>query len=136
MIIPVIPTLDTFHAKPPIHILAGASDIPRGLAPSDIKAAYGLPTAGGSGTIAIVSAYHHPDIATDLAVFSAKFGLSACAAKDTCLTIHAMKSGTRDDSGWDMETALDAEWAHAIAPGAKIAIVEAASDGGTDLIKA
>ena len=42
----------------------------------------------------------------------------------------------KTDSGWDMETALDSEWAHAIAPKAKILIVEAVNDGGTELMKA
>ena len=35
-----------------------------------------------------------------------------------------------------METALDTEWSHAIAPNAKILVVEAASDSGTNLLKA
>ncbi len=136
MLIPVIPNLDHFQAHPPIHIMAGTTAGPHGLTPSQVKAAYNLPPTGGSGTIAIVSAYHHPDIATDLAGFDAQFGLPACTVKNKCLNIHAIKSGTKDDSGWDMETALDAEWAHAIAPQAKLLIVEAGSDGGADLVKA
>ena len=35
-----------------------------------------------------------------------------------------------------MESALDTQWAHAIAPDAKILVVEATSDSGTDLLKA
>ena len=136
MLIPVIPTIDTYHAHPPIHIMASVSAGPRGLEPAEIKAAYHLPANGGSGEIAIVSAYHHPDIESDLAAFDAQFGILPCTSKNKCLTDHAMKAGTKDDAGWDMETALDAEWAHAIAPQAKILVVEAASDDGADLLKA
>ncbi len=135
MLIPTIPNLDYFQARPPIHIMAGTSALPRGLTPSEVKAVYNLPATGGSGTIAIISGFHHPDIESDLAAFDSQFGLPACTIKNKCLEIHSMKSGTKDDSGWDMETALDAEWAHAIAPQAKILIVESSSDSGTNLLK-
>ena len=135
MLIPVIPNLDYYQARPPIHILAGTTALPRGLTPSEVKSAYNLPPSGGSGTIAIISGYHHPDIESDLAAFDSQFGLPACTVKNKCLEIHSMKSGIKDDPGWDMETALDAEWAHAIAPKAKILVVESASDSGTNLLK-
>ena len=35
------------------------------------------------------------------------------------------------DAGWAMEIALDVQWAHAMAPMAKIYLVEAASSSGT-----
>jgi subtilase family serine protease len=47
-----------------------------------------------------------------------------------------MNATAKDDTGWSMETALDTEWSHAIAPKAKILVVEAASDSGTNLLKA
>ena len=47
-----------------------------------------------------------------------------------------MSPAAKDDSGWSLETALDTEWSHAIAPKAKILVVEAASDSGTNLLKA
>src|SRR5206468_2022041 len=37
---------------------------------------------------------------------------------------------------WGLETSLDVEWAHAIAPGAKILLVEANSSSLTDLLAA
>jgi hypothetical protein len=40
------------------------------------------------------------------------------------------------DSGWALETCLDVEWAHAIAPDAKILLVEAVSASDTDLLLA
>ena len=40
------------------------------------------------------------------------------------------------DSGWAEETCLDVEWAHAIAPDAKILLVEAKSPSESDLLQA
>jgi subtilase family serine protease len=116
--------------------MSGTTAGPAGLFPAQVKKTYHLPATGGSGTIAIISAYHHPDIESDLAAFDKIFGLAACTVKNKCLIDHAMNTGTRDDSGWDMETALDVEWAHAIAPKAKILVVEASSDSGSNLLKA
>src|SRR4029450_6433161 len=42
----------------------------------------------------------------------------------------------RKDAGWALEIALDIEWAHAIAPGAHILLVEASSNSFTNLLAA
>src|SRR2546430_2566532 len=42
----------------------------------------------------------------------------------------------RNSAGWAGEIALDVEWAHAIAPGANVLLVEANSSGLSDLLKA
>jgi subtilase family serine protease len=47
-----------------------------------------------------------------------------------------MKSKLTGNTGWGLEENLDVEWAHAIAPGAKILLVEAASDSGPNLMAA
>ena len=39
-------------------------------------------------------------------------------------------------AGWSLEIALDVEWAHAMAPGANILLVEASSDSLSDLLAA
>jgi subtilase family serine protease len=112
------------------------------LTPSQVAHAYGLDalTFGsasqaikgeGSGqTIAIVEAYHDPYLASDLHVFDQAYHLS-----DPTLT-QINLAGSRTDNGWAEETALDVEWAHAIAPGAKIVVVEARSASLADLIGA
>ena len=69
-------------------------------------------------TIAIVDAYDASTIEADLAIFDGAFKLPACTIKNKCLEKHLMASSTATDSGWALETALDVEWAHAIAPGA------------------
>src|SRR5207248_2797397 len=49
----------------------------------------------------------------------------------------AMPLGTPStSSGWSQEIALDVEWAHAIAPGAKILLVEARTSSLNDLLGA
>ena len=131
-----IPSIDSFTARPPIHVLAGMTSGPAGLFPSQVKKAYNLPSTGGKGTIAIIAAFNHPNIASDLLAFDKAFGLTPCTTSNGCLEIHPMNATAKDDTGWSMETALDTEWSHAIAPKAKILVVEAASDSGTNLLKA
>lgn len=129
--------IDSFRAHLPIHTLAGIASAPRGITPEQIKTAYNLPKSGGSGTIAIIGAYEAPTIENDLNVFSKEFGLPACTTKNTCFEKHPMAAANmKKDSGWAEEAALDAEWAHAIAPNAKILLVEAANESGTSLLKA
>ena len=129
---------DSFEARPPIHTLNNAqiSATPQGLRPANIKMAYALPATGGKGTIAIITVYQHPAIEYDLTVFSKQFALAECTVKNKCLEIHPVGTSTKTDSGWSLESALDTEWAHAIAPSSKILVVEAASTRGTDLMKA
>jgi len=101
---------------------------------------------GGSGTIAIIDAYDYPTAYADLSTFSNLFGFPAfplCSATATpavttgCFEI-AYASGTKPSSNgsWALEAALDIEWAHAMAPGARIVLVEAASESYTDLFQA
>lgn len=111
-----------------------------GLTPAQITQAYGLNaitfangTVKGDGTgqtIALVEAYHNPSIASDLRVFDAANNLP-----DPALQVVNLGSGQMND-GWASETMLDVEWAHAIAPGAKILVVEANSETQTDLLAA
>ncbi len=94
---------------------------------------------GGNGAIAIVDAYDTPTSATDLAYFSAYFGLQApnlnvvYAGGSAWPYITATKPPTSVRTGWDIETMLDLEWAHAMAPNAKLFLVEAQSTSSTDL---
>jgi subtilase family serine protease len=108
-----------------------ASTDPSGLSPSQIRAAYNLPSTGGSGTIAIVDAYDDPTIQNDLTVFCNQFGLPAAN-----FSKHEMSSGIPTDGGWALEMSLDVEWSHAIAPNATILLVEATSNGNADLLAA
>lgn len=87
---------------------------------------------GNGQTIAIVDAYYDANIASDLSTFDTEFGLPACTTTNGCLAIDA--TGTGDSSSWALETSLDVEWAHSIAPGAKIVLVESADNSLGNLL--
>jgi subtilase family serine protease len=119
-----------------------ASSSPVGLSPATMKTVYGFstsPSAGSGKTIAIVDAYDLPTAENDLKVFNSAFGLPACTTANGCFTKVNQTGGThypRVNSGWGLEIALDIEWAHAIAPGAQILLVEASSSSFTNLLAA
>jgi subtilase family serine protease len=125
-----------YKGMPPIHELGGASKTPQGMRPQEIKTIYRLPASGGHGTIVIVGAYNDATIEADLGAFSKTFNLPACTAANGCFTKHPMSTAIASNSGWAMETSLDVEWAHAIAPQAKILLVEATTPSGANLLKA
>ena len=95
---------------------------PSVITPIQIRIAYNLPSTGGNGTIAIIDAYDCPTVQNDLNVFSQQFGLPTANFEE-----HKMISTIQADSNWSLETSLDVQWAHAIAPNAKILLVEAQS---------
>jgi len=123
-----------FKGRPPIHQFGGVSNTPAGMSPDQIKRAYNLPESGGSGIIAIIGAYDDKTIEKDLNIFSQQFNFPACTSDNGCFVKHAM--GTSSNSGWAMETSLDVEWSHAIAPQAKILLVEAKTPSGKNLLDA
>jgi kumamolisin len=91
--------------------------------------------SGGSRAIAIVDAYHYPTAMQDLQVFSAQFGLPAPTSANFQV-VYASGRQPPVNANWNLEAALDIEWAHAMAPNAKIYLVEAASNNWTDLFNA
>ena len=93
-------------------------------------------TAGtGSGeTIAIVDAYNDPDIQSNLNTFDSEFSLPATTVKVVNETGGTSLPGTDPTGGWELEESLDVEWAHAMAPGASILLVEASSASHSDLL--
>ena len=90
-----------------------------------------VPT-GGSTSIAIVDAYDDPGAAKDLAKFSKQFSLPPANFR----VIFAIGSRPLRDPGWEIEESLDLQWAHAMAPNAKLYLVEAASNSFDDLFTA
>lgn len=116
---------------------------PAGFTPAQIRGAYGLDTvsfgavpADGAGTtIAIVTAYDSPNVAADLATFDAAFGLPAPPSFKKVNQTGGAKLPAVDPA-WATETCIDVQWAHAIAPGASILLVEASSNSDADLMAA
>jgi hypothetical protein len=95
--------------------------------PVQIRTAYGfngVPLTGAGQTIAIVDAYNNPTIKSDLAMFDSNFGISAPPSFSIVNQTGGSTLPTATDSGWALESDLDVEWAHAIAPEANILLVE------------
>jgi hypothetical protein len=125
-----------------IRPAGGGTASPTGLSPSQIRHAYGFDKVtfndnsvtgdGTNQTIAIVDAFDNPQIANDLSQFDTTFGIAAPASFSK-VAQDGSTNYPQEDTGWDVETALDVEWAHALAPGAAILLVEANSDTEGDL---
>jgi len=122
-------------ATPPFRVRGNAtSTYQNGYSPQEVAGAYGLnqiSETGAGETIAIVDAYGSPSIQNDVGVFDSQFGLPA-----PNLTVAYPSGKPRTDSGWALETSLDVEWAHALAPGANILLVVAKSASTSDLMAA
>lgn len=130
-------------AAPPIHYkpIAGmqpnlASAGPP-YAPSQIQTAYGFSSLPASNTgtgqqIAIIDAYGSSTITADLADFCNYYNLPAANLQISYPT----GTPTSKNSDWAMETSLDVEWAHALAPGATIQLVIAKNASVSNLFAA
>ncbi len=135
---------ESSHTNHSILFLADTTTgSPSGLTPAEVRTVYNLPSTGGSGIIAIVDAYHYPTALNDFNVFANEFGLptetstSATSSSNKVFqVVYANGRQPSTDGGWSQEAALDIEWAHAMAPNAKIVLVEAASSSLADLFQA
>jgi subtilase family serine protease len=92
----------------------------------DVRPLYRSGITGTGRTIAIVDSFGSPTIARDLAKFDTTFGLPAARLRiihpaGTPPRFRAANDAMQD---WAFETSLDVEYAHAIAPGAKLLLVE------------
>lgn len=99
--------------------------------PSQLAAAYGFNavTATGAGqTIAIVDAYGSSTLQSDLNAYSKAFNLPATQVQ----IVYPYGAPTTTNSDWALETDIDVEFAHSIAPAAKI-ILFVTPDSGSSL---
>jgi len=136
-----------YIARPPNVQVTSGTVAPDGLpfchsglvcyTPNFVRSAYNFPSAlnGAGQTILIVDAFGSPTVAQDLATFDGLFGVAAppsftilcpeegCPAFDPSDTHHG-------EVGWSIETSLDVQYAHAMAPGANIVLVVASTSSG------
>jgi hypothetical protein len=123
---------------------------PTGYTPAQLRQAYGLDqisglsnynNAGKGQTIAIVDAYNDPNLRSDTQQFDEYFNIQGAAgnsADTSFLTIVNQNGGSAlppsaNAGTWGVEESIDVQWAHAIAPGANILLVEAASNSELDV---
>jgi subtilase family serine protease len=100
--------------------------------PAQIQQAYNLPrlyrqgVTGRGQTIVIVDSFGSPTVARDLASFDRAAGLPAPPSLKVIQPAGRVPAyqPTNNREGWAGETDLDVEYAHTIAPGARILLVE------------
>lgn len=126
-----------------------AASAPSGYGPADFHAAYtSTKTVSTPKVIAIVDAYDHPNILSDLNTYSTQFGIpqmTACtgpiaSATGPCFQKVNQQGQTasypQTNAGWALEIALDVEAAHAMCQNCGILLVEAKSSSYADLVVA
>ncbi|GCE19812.1 S53 family peptidase [Dictyobacter kobayashii] len=130
------------------HVLIQAGSVPPGDAyckanfsidcygPHQMQNIYNITpllTAGYTGkgqTIVIIDSYGSPTITQDLKTFDAGFGIPDPPGFKILapLGVHTFNDSVADDDSWALETTLDVEWAHAIAPAANIVLLTSPVD--------
>jgi subtilase family serine protease len=111
---------------------------PQGYSPDEMQTAYNMKPlyrAGLDGTgetIVIVDAFGSPTIAEDAEVFSQIYGLPDITASNFQIVKAPGLANNPHAGTWADETTLDVEWAHAMAPGANIALMIATDRASLD----
>jgi len=115
------------------------------LGPAQVRRFYALDGVknGGEGqTIALIIEKHDPVLDHDLEVFSRRFGLPSCRAQTGCLrqilgpSVGPRPTMEEEETGSFLEISMDVEWSHAIAPLAKLMVVEAPHGSWEELLDA
>jgi len=104
--------------------------------PDQIRTAYDVPSnvTGAGRTIVIIGAFQSPAVVSDLAGFDTMWELAAAS-----LTVVAPDGAPPFDPSqapWLSEQSINVEWAHAIAPGASLVLVQAKSSADDDILSA
>jgi len=111
------------RAYTPTTVQAFGTVSPTGRKPAEIYYAYGisgLTQTGAGQTVAVVIPAGSETLVNDMHVFSQYFGLP-----DANLTfLYPQGVPTVHSDSWALETSLDTQWIHAIAPQAKILVVQ------------
>jgi subtilase family serine protease len=109
--------------------------------PSQLQNAYGLTEAykqgldGTGQTIVLLEAYGYPTLLQDANAFFSLTGLPLLNSSNFSIVY---PEGQPTDpnagilTGWNVEIAIDVQWAHTIAPKAKIVVAVAAGQGAED----
>lgn len=137
------------------HVVVDQSGTPKttispvAYGPVQLRTGYNLNGSVGSASqiIAIVDAYDHPNIQSDLNTYSAAFGVNSlptCIGNIASSVVPCFQKVDQNggsnypavNSGWALEIALDVEVAHAVCPACSILLVEANSNSLLDLFNA
>jgi len=139
-------TFKTPGAKLPVGVYYGNvyganPDLFPDYTPAQLQAIYGLPAAyklglnGKGQTIVILDAYGYPTVKEDANAFFELTGLPLLTSSNFSIVYPEGKPVDPNAgvlTGWDIEISIDLQWAHSIAPGAKIVLVAAAGQDNED----
>jgi len=134
------------HVRTPLYVIAHDGKIGNDAVnyayetPSSIACVYGVtqltpgcPTTGtivstgGSKAIAVVEYGNYSNVQSDLQTFSSQFGLGGNTSIIN-LCYPSSPCPANNGTGWDLEEALDVQYAHAMAPNAQIIVVSFTND--------
>jgi len=123
------------------NINAGPPSLPPcGYDAPQVDKAYGLTALyadqldGTGQTVVIIDAYGSDTITSDANIFAEINGLPALTASNFAIYYPTGPANCGGNTcGWDVETSLDVEWSHSVAPGANIALLLAADNSFTNL---
>ena len=128
---PVWPQAVDMTATPALPACLKSVALPRCFSPQQMRQAYGVQSlldtkiTGKGRTITLIEEFQDPTILTDLQLFDKIFGLPDPQLK--VMTPFGSKPFNAQDAvqtTFATETALDVEWAHAMAPDATIVVVQ------------
>jgi len=132
------------HVRTPLYIFIPDANINplvgNGETPASLACIYGLVTNtpgcpksgtllpnGGSKAIAVVEYGNYSAIQSDLNTFDTQFGIGGNTTLQF-LCYPGPSCPANNGTGWDLEEALDVEYAHALAPNAQIIVVSFTND--------
>jgi subtilase family serine protease len=106
--------------------------------PAQLQQAYDWPSGhrapdGTGQTIMVVVAYGNLGLEADVQQFDSLFNIPSLQISYCGAANGAVNTGDPDAPGWGPETDADVEWAHAMAPGARIVLAVAPTDNLSDL---
>jgi subtilase family serine protease len=125
-----IPTCLALVTKPAAGVRPLAAS---GWGPADFATRYKLPTGNGAGQIvAIVDAFDNPNIASDLTAYRTNFGLGSVTFQK--YNQNGQQGNYPSGStGWGVEEDLDVDMVSAACPKCTIYLIEANTNGVSDL---
>jgi subtilase family serine protease len=111
--------------------------------PQQVRSAYNI-SGNGAGSIVIIDAFGYANALGDFNHFANQWSLPTEPSSNATLSTnqvfqviyldsngHVTNSPPSFDAGWSTEQSLDIEWAHSMAPSAKIILIETPSNDGS-----
>jgi subtilase family serine protease len=122
------------QAQCDVLITTGVHPNTAGLSAANLEDAYKLPstTKGKGASVYIVDAYDNPNVATDFAEYRSVMGLPV-GTLNKYNQEGQMSNYPTGNIGWGVEIDLDVEMVSASCPNCTVNLIEANSNGGSDL---